>query len=325
MDTMRVPTLALISVLSIGACGASVVDDDGASTSSAAVLQENGLKYNGLKYNGLKFSGMTFNGMGLGTGSSSATGSTLYNVRLEKTSLVGKLSSGTTVAGKGFVGATLVGVLENGKTVKVGIAEIRSTKDAEVLHYALKTWDAYGSRWVDACGAGEMAVPVAGIWRNDGSKATSTTDFTFACVDSSAIGKCVMLGYKPWSLADYHQACVRMIRADYCGDGTSYTQDGNAINVFDRLRIQQDDHTSYSGNWIFDAEWGPNGAVCISHVGRPAGADIPCSGQTFFCSSSSSRFRSGVLLKNWVRLPDQYQRTSTDSNNNNYNFQIDSR
>ena len=30
-----------------------------------------------------------------------------------------------------------------------------------------------------------------------------------------------------------HEACVRMVRADYCGDGRSHTVDGMAIDVWD--------------------------------------------------------------------------------------------
>jgi hypothetical protein len=39
---------------------------------------------------------------------------------------------------------------------------------------------------------------------------------------SGAVGKCARFGYKPWkvlsdgqALSMYHQACVRMLRADY--------------------------------------------------------------------------------------------------------------
>src|SRR5262249_37188157 len=69
---------------------------------------------------------------------------------------------------------------------------------------------------------------------------------TFAC-EGYAIYKCISVGYAPWvtfdghQLADYHQACTRMIRADYCGDGRSWTKDGVWINLYDELSIQNDD------------------------------------------------------------------------------------
>ena len=57
------------------------------------------------------------------------------------------------------------------------------------------------------------------------------------------------MGYRPWgkaqkgeSLWDYHQACVRMLRADYCGNGKPHTRDGTRIELWDRLDIQVDTH-----------------------------------------------------------------------------------
>jgi len=100
--------------------------------------------------------------------------------------------------------------------------------------------------------------PVHEAWVDDSSS------FTFACRGAS-IAKCVELGYEPWSsvgnvsLRDYHQACVRMLRADYCGDGSSWTVDGTLINVYDNLGIQHD-----SEKWKTEAEWTPAGARLVS-------------------------------------------------------------
>ena len=65
--------------------------------------------------------------------------------------------------------------------------------------------------------------------------------FALICT-GGAIGKCVRWGYKPWrsgpdgvALWDYHQACVRMVRADYGGDGVGHTRDNTPVDVFDRL------------------------------------------------------------------------------------------
>ena len=58
-----------------------------------------------------------------------------------------------------------------------------------------------------------------------------------------SVGKCVRIGYKPWrevrgeSLWDYHQTCVRAVRADYGGDGTGYTRNGTLVDISDRLGI----------------------------------------------------------------------------------------
>jgi ADYC domain len=63
-----------------------------------------------------------------------------------------------------------------------------------------------------------------------------------------AEGKCVRFGYKPWGhaadgtpLAPYYQACVRLVRADYCGDGVGHTRNGMPIDIFDRIGVQRDE------------------------------------------------------------------------------------
>jgi hypothetical protein len=113
---------------------------------------------------------------------------------------------------------------------------------------------------------------------------TETTTFTFGCRHVGAIAKCVEMGYKPWlssAMADLHLACSRMIRADYCGDGMPHTVVGTSIDVMDYLSIQKPSPTDASttvapGNTPYypEAEWGPNGAVCITY---PRFTDDPTS------------------------------------------------
>lgn len=112
------------------------------------------------------------------------------------------------------------------------------------------------------------AFPLAGQWTADGRHLPSAHGFNVTCT-SGAIGKCVRFGYKPWkkgpngeSLWDYHQACVRLLRADYCGDGHAFTRDGTEVDVFDSLGIQSD--TTAPG-MVFEAGWGPAGALCVQH------------------------------------------------------------
>lgn len=75
------------------------------------------------------------------------------------------------------------------------------------------------------------------------------------------------LGYKPWkslpdgtSLWDYHQACTRLLRADYCGNRHSRTRNGTLIDIYDRIGIQADEPAR---GMSFEAAWGPGGAVCV--------------------------------------------------------------
>ena len=54
---------------------------------------------------------------------------------------------------------------------------------------------------------------------------------------SGAIGKCIRWGYAPRVGRDVHEACVRMVRADYGGDGETATRDGTTIAFCDRVGI----------------------------------------------------------------------------------------
>jgi hypothetical protein len=126
---------------------------------------------------------------------------------------------------------------------------------------------------------------------------TPSAGFTIACRDVGAVAKCIdRMGYKPWrtatrctpsgtcadvSLAPYLEACVRMVRADYCGDGTTHTSNGTAIDVIDNVGLQSRDPAQ---DWFPEAQWSPTGAVCMSNyriinpaTGAPYG-DIISSG-----------------------------------------------
>jgi hypothetical protein len=149
--------------------------------------------------------------------------------------------------------------------------------------------------WKPLCGT-EGGVPVKslplqGAWNYQqgafygGAKISSDANqITFACMNG-ALGKCGAgkttpnaLGYKPWRTRDEwvyndasytwyrvsglgiadHQACSRMITADYCGDGVPHTISGNPIDAFDRLP----DPVNLR-SWSepqFEATWRPDGA-----------------------------------------------------------------
>lgn len=130
--------------------------------------------------------------------------------------------------------------------------------------------DATGARW---------AFPLAGRWDAEGRR-ISEHGLTLACAAEGAIGKCVRWGYRPWarsgdvSLAPYHQACVRMVRADYCG-GHGTTRDGMSIDLFDRLGINRPEPGGGPAHLSFEAAWGPEGALCVAHPRVPAKISWP--------------------------------------------------
>ena len=129
-------------------------------------------------------------------------------------------------------------------------------------------------------GTGDAATPVqaiflAGQWdqhwgaAGNGSKSPSTTGFTIACRGIGAYAKCVDQGYKPWvstAQDDLHQTCVRMVRADYCGDGNSFTQNGHQIDVDDYFERQGlGTIQMYTSAFNYEASWYKGGARFIDH------------------------------------------------------------
>ena len=85
-----------------------------------------------------------------------------------------------------------------------------------------------------------------------------------------AEGKCVRFGYKPWGhaadgtpLLPYYQACVRLVRADYAGDGRGATKNSQPIDIYDRLGVQP---PAYDLPYEFEAGFAPDGATCVRQV-----------------------------------------------------------
>jgi len=200
-----------------------------------------------------------------------------------------------------FVGATFSGQKDDGSTVPVRIdsAAAGTGNDANVWAYGISYYDGASEAWWPVCAGGVAAVPVMGRWdysfgtATGGDKIDDPASFTFGCI-GSAIAKCVYLGYKPWqsvsgvSLGNHHQACTRAIRADYCGNGASYTTTGRVIDIYDTLGVQAD-----TEGWIPEGEWMPGGAKCTFALNRNIVAGLLCHpAQSLTCG----HWEPGVLL-----------------------------
>lgn len=148
----------------------------------------------------------------------------------------------------------------------------------ELSLYGLRVKLSGDQGWRDLCkpdSSGETgAIPLSGHWDEHGNHVASG-EVTFACT-SGVLAKCVRWGYKPWktvdgrSLRGFHQACTRMARADYCGNGIGHTRDGTPINLYDRLGIQQRDPAD---DMRFEAAWAPQGAVALHRTRWPGTLD----------------------------------------------------
>lgn len=220
--------------------------------------------FGGIGPNGQKLSGLK--------------GADLKSVRLE-----------TGISAANLIGAKLEGETASGERALLQVSGIGigTEANADLLYYVVYVLD--GPDWSPLCGTsseGEPipAVAVPGSWNlskgvSDGGRWYGDTEsFSFACLGSS-IAKCVEAGYKPWTNPDseegnirardaaqmarpnHLQACVRMLRADYCGDGTAHTVDGRVIEFWDTMGL----HNKTRAEFTFEAGWTPDGALFLDN------------------------------------------------------------
>lgn len=151
----------------------------------------------------------------------------------------------------------------------------------ELMLYTLSEQQAVDGPWQNVCLPGpdgrRQAFPLAGRFTAEGRYLPAPDRILITCT-GGAEGKCVRFGYKPWAtapngapLAHYYRACVRLVRADYCGDGVGHTRDGTPIDIFDRIGVQADEPRP---DMSFEAAFGPEGAVCVRHTRIPALFDL---------------------------------------------------
>jgi hypothetical protein len=244
-------TKYFLSVL-VSACAVQGAD---VSNVVQEVDSSNGTSLNGTSLNGTSLNGTSLNGTSL-------NGTSLNGTSLNGTSLNGTSLNGTSLNGTSLDGSTWTGTASNGASVALRIdSAVRGPAPNDDVWFYGVSYQSGDGTWSPLCGAdseGE-AIAVAGVWDATATYADSATQFTWACRHKT-IAKCVELGYKTWDgYAPQLASCVRMLRADYCGDGTSYTVNGTLLNVYDNVGVQSD-----SEDWQVEAGWTPAGATCIS-------------------------------------------------------------
>ncbi|MCY7324067.1 MAG: hypothetical protein LH660_20265 [Phormidesmis sp. CAN_BIN36] len=179
--------------------------------------------------------------------------------------------------GTAVEGSVLTSIDSQGRNLTLKIQDVKpdpKDSEGEVYLYTVVYQNTSTSQWQNICQPDRdsvaKAIPLSGQWNPKGGFIDNGR-ITFACTNS-ALAKCVRWGYKPWktfqgqSLREYHQACTRMVRADYCGTGVAHTQDGTEIDIYDRLGIQK--RVNNSG-MVFETAWGPDGAVATSRTRFP--------------------------------------------------------
>lgn len=103
-----------------------------------------------------------------------------------------------------------------------------------------------------------------------------------------AVAKLKFLGHDPndgyGSSVEARQAALKMLTADYCGDGTSYTTVGHPLNFEDDLGLFVPDWYTLPG--AMEARWNEDGAVCLESPRNTSLArqDIACADMLPACS-----------------------------------------
>jgi uncharacterized protein YjbI with pentapeptide repeats len=311
LGSVRVHTIILLGMSS--ACS---IEEPNVGSTTTALNELNGESLNGESLNGESLNGESLNGESLnGPDTSRFTiWTSLEDVRIDNdviadASLSATVFSGTrngvAIQAADFIGAELTAMRGNGTTVRLKITSAQ--QQGGVWSYGVAYYERNGN-WYSIChnASGPLpAMPLEGVWNHDfgspdgGSHTADPTRFTFACTRVATLAKCVADGYWPWvpALAGHHQACVRMLRADYCGNGISHTTTGRLVNLYDNLGIQVD-----TSNFRVEAEWDAHGARCVTNARRaPEDADLSCVDSTFAASCGDlSHFDSGTLIINEI-------------------------
>lgn len=242
-----------------------------------------GTALQGLGAQGAVIQGFRFDGATLG-------GAPLANLRVQRGELVAEQGP-VTLRGAALAGARLqaqirrTGATSTTDLVQYRITNVMSelsnydpTRTGSTYLYTLEQWVEDNQSWQPACAPDQdgrsAAIPIAAIWGDRAERIESSELFTFGCT-AGVIAKCYRWGYRPWltgygaDMAEMHQTCTRMARADYCGDGRSHTRDGTWINVWDTLPapgpIQRHGLLAPLG-MLFEAGWDADGAVCLSQA-----------------------------------------------------------
>jgi uncharacterized protein YjbI with pentapeptide repeats len=262
---MKPFTLALVaSSVLVAGCTFGEAEDIDLGATEDDIISQNGISLNGISLNGISLNGISLNGISLN--GISLNGISLNGVTLTGTSVTNTLISGvrngTTLSGAGMVGSVMTANTSTGSQVSVRIdgAYKLTGANADVWVYNMKYETTTG--WVALCAGSNEAMAFPGTWNYGTTRHQWDANlFTLAC-RGATFAKCYELGYKGDSKLDtYHQTCIRAHRADYCGDGVSYTVDGIQINIFDNLGLQADTQA-----WRVEANWTPDGAVCVDAV-----------------------------------------------------------
>ncbi|HEY0134223.1 MAG TPA: ADYC domain-containing protein [Nannocystis sp.] len=291
LETRTIVLLALCAAVLVGACddvdskiqpGPSELVTERALVGNDLLLNSaslNGWSLNGFRTNGWSLNGWSLNGWSL-------NGWSLNNVSLSGSAFTGVASidgEQVVLVGEDLIGTELA-LSHEGVPFTLRFDDIYinpADPDGDVYFYKVTVHDPDTDTWTSLCrdsyGEPIEAIALKHHWNpNTGARVDDPVAVTLAC-RGAALAKCVEWGYRPWAtvescddgvctqvnLTDHHQACTRMARADYCGDGVPHTLNNTPIDIYDRLKPKIQTQSSSGKDWKVEAEWGPDGAQCL--------------------------------------------------------------
>ena len=229
--------------------------------------------------------------------------------------------AGRVVAQSDLVGAILALSVE-GATVEGRIAAVSPdpmVPEGDVMLYDVRVAGEDGAER-PLCQAGPDGIaagfPIAGRLDGKGHLVPGgPQDFEFVCT-AGARGKCVRFGYRPWageaggvSMRDLYNACVHMVRADFCGDGRGHTENGTLIGFYDTGGVNPRAEALAEDGWSelsFEAAWTTDGAACVAkpRLARLGNLDdlvAECPRLAGRTGREACRPGAGGLLESWSR------------------------
>jgi len=227
----------------------------------------NKLSANTSVINSVTYQGIAFAGVNIG-------GDSIVDVAVVDGKITGRRQRDSAqISGNQLKNARLKGRYSDSSEVDIRIDDVVHDSFYDVdWSYASVSFNG-GVTWQPYCKDGEPVLPVKNRWSATHSRVNDPNVFTFAC-DLAALAKCVKWGYNPQrsrqecdgagnckqqQLDDWHEACSRLVTADYCGDGVPHTRNGTPIDIYDNLNIQTRAGTLRG----LEADWATDGARCI--------------------------------------------------------------
>ncbi len=206
--------------------------------------------------------------------SPAVAGDRLTGVEVVGSDLLVHTGDGGTIRGEALVGAEMAMMLNGRSALTVRIDAVAPDPKAmtdDVVIYDLSMREASGA-WRPVCEPDPYGERHAILQPTpNGTLDIWCTDGTYA--------KCVRFGYRPWatgpngeSLAPYHMACAKMLRADYCGNDQPTTRNGMWVELYDSLDFQTPRFET--PEMTFEAAWNEEGAVCVAHPRVPQNIDL---------------------------------------------------